>query len=290
MCQALVVGMSSFKWVDRTIEELNAPGESHPRVAVIGVGILGSYISIRLAYEGIGSQRLVDCNLLKPEDLPWYPLGKKYKWENRAEGVARYLTEERGNPDIRALPWIIDDAVCDRDLDRALASIDLVVAATGDPKLQARLAKRSLARGIPALFPSITGPTAGQVFVQRDRHEPCFFCWQPDYDQSVEPIAVEKLDRALSPILAGVAVGRAVTLIYDDVMKLPLHDFLARFEPQLRLVRVENGQVTRHGRMVDKRDDCPLCYGVRQQTMPPAQLGLSNLSNLLPGFSPMKWE
>jgi hypothetical protein len=143
-----------------------------------------------------------------------------------------------------------------RVLGQTLKGASLIIAATGDPVTQRRLAARALALGIPALFPALGEGTGGEIFVQLDSSLPCFFCWQGfrEEDAGLHGVAALNIDAALAIVgfTAQLALG---ILDNDSEYAKRLRSAPGVAQPQL-FVWIEDMLVPKP---VPWREDCPFC-------------------------------
>jgi molybdopterin/thiamine biosynthesis adenylyltransferase len=246
-------------WTARITGRVNLPLLADRLVAVVGVGTVGSQVSRELARAGVVRQLLIDYDSLKPENFPRHALGEDYELMNKAEAMAVYLKKELGQTEHRVAPLLIrDDLVSDSELNELFTGVDLVVAATGHPQTQRRLASLALRTwGIPALFPAITGPFDGEVFVQLDRDFPCFHCWHAFRGENAGADAVTALNIDAALGIAGLTTSLALGLLNESADTDLLTPEPQGFQPQLF---VQNRRAFAAKR-VKRRRNCPSCGG-----------------------------
>jgi ThiF family len=153
------------------------------RVAVVGVGTVGSQIANELAKCGVGHLRLIDHDRLEVANLSRHILPVAYVGRNKAEGLAEHLAAQVDGLRAEAIPSKIDQSVPDDLLDEWL-DVDLIVAATDDRQAQRRIGQRAFVPATPAIFPALYVEGGGEVIVQLDHGWPCFGCW--DYFRTEE--------------------------------------------------------------------------------------------------------
>jgi len=153
------------------------------RVAIIGLGAVGSDVADGLRRAFVGEFVLVDGDWLEPENLLRHLLAEEqYLGLNKAEAVARWLAAAapRTVRTIEFVPHYLTAEVPDSAIDRVLAGADVIVASTDDRRTQRRINRRALALEIPAVFPGVDATAErGEVFVSPGRGlGPCLECWE----------------------------------------------------------------------------------------------------------------
>jgi hypothetical protein len=223
-------------------------------------------VSRELAHAGVAHQLLIDYDLLKPENFPRHVLGKVYKYMNKAEAMAVYLEDELGQSEHRVAPLLIrDDLISDSELTELFTGVDLVIAATGHPRTQRRIADLALRTwGIPALFPAITGPFSGEVYLQLDRDFPCFRCWHRFRDENAGADAVTALNIDAALGIAGLTASLALGLLNESADTDLLTPGPQGFQPQLFIQTRRAFAV----KPVRRRRNCPSCGGLQMPEAP----------------------
>jgi hypothetical protein len=149
------------------------------KVAVIGVGSVGSRVAVELARSAVGTLVLIDGKRLTPENLTRHELGHDAVGQNKAEAMARHITSRIPSARVEVLARNLTTRVSNAALDATLGGCDLIVAATDDRRAQRRINRRAIALGIPAVYPMLEErANRGEVFVFLERERtPCFECW-----------------------------------------------------------------------------------------------------------------
>jgi adenylyltransferase/sulfurtransferase len=145
------------------------------RVAIAGIGGLGSPVSLYLAAAGVGYIRLIDYDLVELSNLNrqvvhWSTdLGRP-----KVESAAMKLTQL--NPEIKA--DAINEKITEETVKQLLKGIDLVV--DGQDNLQTRFLINSecITRGIPYVFAAIYG-FEGYLTTIKPGEGPCLRCIYP---------------------------------------------------------------------------------------------------------------
>jgi hypothetical protein len=171
----------------RVAGSVNFPLLQGKRVAIVGVGQVGSKIAEELANCGVGYLRLIDHDVLERQNLFRHVLPKAYLDHNKAEALAEYLAGEVDDLQTESIPHSVDHEMSNYLLDPWLAETDLVVVATDEPRVQKQVGLRALMLGIPSIFPGLYEGGGGEVVVQLGYQEPCFGCFSAFRD-ATEPL------------------------------------------------------------------------------------------------------
>lgn len=252
------------------------------RVAVVGVGQVGSLMAAELVKNGVGNLIVIDHDVLERSNLYRHILPKGYLAWNKAEALTDYLDREVENLRIEAVPFRIEPAISDRVLDDWLSDADLVVAATDDPDAQKRVGARALALEIPAIFPSLypeDDTDSGEVVVQLDRQYPCYGCWtgfreDVEHPRGVTMTSFRGLPVVFMTLVLCVALLDPATECSDLLNNGP-------DEPPNQ-VFILNRFGALEAERLSRRADCPACGGVEsasRQVTPEEQI--ADLKRLL---------
>jgi hypothetical protein len=242
----------------RLVGSVNFPLLQGKRVAIVGVGWVGSKIAEELANCGVGYLRLIDHDVLERQNLVRHALPEDYLDRNKAEALAEYLAAEVDNLQTESIPHSVDHEMSNALLDPWLAETDLVVVATDKPRVQKQVGERALMLGIPALFPALYEGGGGEVIVQFTREVPCFGCFSAFRD-------------ATEPLQGMVATNfSALPVIFTSLMlSMVLLDPKSEYgeliaegpgrPPNQRFVLNSFGAFT--PKPLPRRGDCPACGG-----------------------------
>ena len=146
-----VVGRQLLRRVDHTF--LTVRGGSAPRlasstVAIVGIGAVGSEIARNLAAMGVGHLRLVDHELVEPENVHRHVLGMRSTGYSKAAAMSVELASNFPHLKIDSRIARVEDLL--RDDPAFILESDLIVLSTGDETLERRL-NRLLLNGPPRL-------------------------------------------------------------------------------------------------------------------------------------------
>jgi molybdopterin/thiamine biosynthesis adenylyltransferase len=145
-------------------------------VALIGLGSVGSELTLQLARAGVGHLLLIDGGVLRIHHLPRHVLPHEYLQANKADGMADYLSAIPGI-DVAAINRNIDETFSDEEIDTLLAPIDLTIVATDERRTQRRISTRLLALDSLAVIPGLYRNGGGEIAVQFGPRLPCLNCW-----------------------------------------------------------------------------------------------------------------
>jgi molybdopterin-synthase adenylyltransferase len=143
-------------------------------VAVVGIGSVGSEVAAALAAAGVGSLRLIDNEVMNPENVHRHALGVRHIGINKATALSVELSSRLPH---QTVTWRAESVqgILANDADY-LTSADLIVIALGDETLERRL-NRLLADGPPRVH-TWTEPLGigGHALLVVPRRPGCFEC------------------------------------------------------------------------------------------------------------------
>lgn len=251
--------MSAPDYLARVRDRVDLTRIGELRIVIFGLGTVGSSITVELAGSGIQRFRLVDGDVLEPENIVRHAAGYAHVGHNKAEAMADVLATRYppGSTDVQYYPCFVDGAMADNFLDELIEDADLVVAATDDRRAQRRIAERALAADVPAIFPALYPDGGGEVFVSLGPAAPCLLCWEAFRPIEESLRAVTALNVEVSSV-AALAVQLALGVL-DPASSFaqlfagtptdrePRTLFVLRPHSNLQYVRVS------------RRDNCPIC-------------------------------
>lgn len=177
------------------------------RVLLVGCGSLGGHVAFELARAGVLDLTLVDCDVLKPENIHRHVLGRRYWFVPKALALASAIEEDI--PYVRAtgVASTIEEALGDGSVD--LAAYDLVICALGNPTVELAMNERLHAlRDGPATLFTWLEPLGigGHALLVADRGDGgCFECLYTSADE------VETLDNRAAFAGPRQSFGRALS-------------------------------------------------------------------------------
>jgi len=218
-----------------TMPELGIEGQlrlSKARVAVIGVGGLGSVSSLYLTLAGVGYLRLVDQDTIELHNLHRQALyTKKDLRYPKVEVAAKRLSEI--NPDVKI--DIVPENVRRSNVDSIIEGVDCVVDGLDNMSTRYIVNEACTKRGIPYVFGGALG-LEGNVTVFHPPETPCLECVFPGLDDEILPTCATRGVIGATPgtigaiqaleaikLLAGIGGGLKNRLLICDFKRM---DFL----------------------------------------------------------------
>lgn len=251
------------KYFARLNGHVDFPLMQGSRVAVVGVGMVGSQIALALANCAVGYLRLIDHDVFAVENAFRHALPAQYVRWNKATALADYLSKQVDSLEVEPIAREVKENTPSELLERWLSGVDLIVAATDRREAQRLVGQQALRLGIPAIFPALYLDGRGEIVVQTDTEDPCFGCW--DYARTnTEPLReVTGLPMAAMPVIyttirlcLGILdpTSPDSDLMRDDLRSQPRQFF--------RL----NRSGTLEGGILRWREGCPSCGGGAERT------------------------
>ena len=180
------------------------------RVAIIGVGALGSMVAERLTRAGIGSLRLIDRDWVEQDNLPRQTLfTERDAIDSRPKAIAAAEALAAINSTIKLEPQVID--FTPENAIKNLSDIDLIVDGTDNFETRYLLNDCSLKLNLPWVHGGVLGGS-GQVMTIVPHQTCCLRCILPD---PPDPTSLETCNTAgvLGASVAIVAAWQAVAAI-----------------------------------------------------------------------------
>jgi molybdopterin-synthase adenylyltransferase len=161
------------------LKELGKTGQQKlcaAKVAIVGVGGLGTVSSLYLALAGVGYLRLIDQDLIEVKNLHRQILYKIGDLDYpKAEIAAANL--QKFNSLIKTEP--ISENVNSRNVERLLAGVDLVVDGLDNMSTRYLVNRACIKLGIPYVFGAAIG-MEGNLSVFASPQTPCLECLLPN--------------------------------------------------------------------------------------------------------------
>lgn len=169
------------------------------KVAVCGLGALGSTIAERLARCGVGWMRLIDRDWVELDNLPRQALYTLHDAEyHLPKAIAAANQLSAIDPKIHLEPKVCD--LNHRNAIEMLEGVDIVLDGTDNFETRYLVNDACVSLGIPWVHAGIVG-ASGQAMLIEPGKTPCFRCLLPD----VPPI--ESMQTCESVGVLGPAVG-----------------------------------------------------------------------------------
>ncbi|MBB3108305.1 adenylyltransferase/sulfurtransferase [Paenibacillus phyllosphaerae] len=240
------------------------------RVAVVGLGALGSVAAQHLVRSGVGFVRIIDRDVLEWSNLQrqvLYTEDDVLRMLPKAEAAASRL--QSMNSTVTIEPHVTD--VTSSNAEELLSEVDLIVDGSDNFTVRYLINDVSLKHGIPWIYGGVVGST-GMTMNYIPGKTPCFRCLFPNPPQSG---AVDTCDTAgvISPAVDVVAsLQSAEALKWLSGNAQAMRDTLLQLDlwhQQWMPLKVGNSH----------RDDCPACAKghyefLEQHTFEPAAVAL----------------
>jgi len=110
------------------------------RVAVAGLGGLGSQVALALARSGVGHLRLIDFDVVEPSNLARQAYGRQHLGRLKTEALAEIIRDINPHLDLNLLNLKLDR----RNIPEALAGYPIIVEALDRPESKAELVNSAL--------------------------------------------------------------------------------------------------------------------------------------------------
>jgi molybdopterin-synthase adenylyltransferase len=227
------------------------------RVAVVGVGALGSVIAERLVRAGVGYVRLIDRDWVEWDNLPRQTLfneGDAQERTPKAVAAAKHLSAIDSG--IKVEP-IIADVIPANAFER-LSGVDLILDGTDNFETRYLVNDFSLEHGVPWIHGGCVG-ASGQGLVCLPGQSACFRCLMPEPlppDQQATCDSAGVLGPAIT-MVAGWQAMEAIKVLAGQTSaicrKLVVFDW---WENSVRFIKLERDT---HG------DGCPACVQGRRE-------------------------
>ncbi|MEM6691030.1 MAG: ThiF family adenylyltransferase [Planctomycetota bacterium] len=183
------------------------------RVAVVGLGALGSVVAEILARAGVGELRLIDRDVVEWSNLQRQAL---YNEEDarqaipKSEAAANHLA--RINGDVELVPHVLD--LQPHNLAIPLGRVDLIIDGSDNFAVRLLVNDWALSKGIPWVHGGCVG-SSGQVRAFLPGERTCFRCLVPDVPPAS---AMETCDTAgvLGPathLIASMQAAEAIKIL-----------------------------------------------------------------------------
>ncbi|MDA8352784.1 MAG: ThiF family adenylyltransferase [Firmicutes bacterium] len=226
----------------------------HSRVAVVGLGALGTALSHHMVRAGVGYVRLIDRDFVEPSNLQRQML---FDEADAEEGIPKAIAAEQKLTAINSQTEL-ESHVADLTANNAeslLTGVDVILDGTDNFAVRYLINDVSVKHGLPWIYGGVVS-SRGMTFTIRPGITPCLRCLFPD---SPAPGTAETCDTAgvIGPAVQVVAAFQAT-----EALKLLVGDMEA-LNPHLRHFELwHNHDAALQGQ---KRDDCPACGQHRYQ-------------------------
>jgi molybdopterin/thiamine biosynthesis adenylyltransferase len=223
------------------------------RVAVVGLGALGSVQADLLARAGVGELRLIDRDFVEISNLQRQTL---YDESDAAEALPKAVAAARRlarvNSEVRIEPLVAD--LSPRNIDETLEGVDLILDATDNFETRYLINDFAVRGGVPWIYGAAVGSYGVKLAIVPGLTA-CFRCVYPEPPRGAQPTC--ETEGVLGPVTAAVAA-----LQTGDALKI-----LARGKEspvtivaRLTTIDVWSGEI-RQTAPPARDPDCPCCAG-----------------------------
>src|SRR3990170_398149 len=241
------------------LAELGRQGQEklrRSRVAVVGLGGLGTASALYLALAGVGHLRLIDQDTVELKNLHRQIL---YSLDNlrypKVEAAAERI--QHMNPDVTIEP--VPENVNESNIDDIVCDVNCVVDGLDNMRTRYLLNRACVRNRIPYVFGAAIG-VEGNLSVLHSPETPCLECFLPGLDDRQLPTCDTRgVLGATTGIIGSLQAMEAVKLLADMggslKGKLMVCDFRDMYFTTIEIF---------------KRPDCPVC-GRKQHIKPAAK-------------------
>ncbi|WP_126428170.1 ThiF family adenylyltransferase [Brevibacillus marinus] len=220
------------------------------RVAIVGMGALGTVLANHLVRAGVGFVRFIDRDFVEPSNLQRQMLYDESDAEQHLpKAIAAYEKLRRINSQVQLEPIVAD--LTPYNAERCLAGVDLVLDATDNFQVRYLINDFCVKHGVPWIYGGAVS-AKGMFLAIRPGSTACLRCLFPE---APKPGDTPTCDTAgvIGPIvhvIASYQAAEALKLLVgaDDALNpyLEHFDLWANQHQQIRVAQA-------------KRSDCPTC-------------------------------
>jgi len=214
-------------------------------VCIVGLGGLGSPVTLQLAAMGVGHMRLVDQDVVEPSNLHRQLLyGVKYIGYPKVEVAARRVRELNPNVEVEPLPISINA----ENAEDIVSGMDVII--DGLDRMMPRYAINRACQkiGVPYIFAAAI-MTFGNVTTIIPGKTPCLECFQGNLKDEMLPTCADVgVHTSLLSVIAGIETSEAIRIILGK-------------EPCLanKLLHFDISDLTFEEIDILKVESCPVC-------------------------------
>jgi len=223
------------------------------KICVVGLGGLGSPVSIQLASMGVGHIRIVDRDIVENSNLQRQPL---YDFDKvgypKVEAAAERLRGLNPFIDVEPLPLSLNE----RNSERIIKGMDVVVDCLDSMTSRYALNRACIKLGIPLIFGAVITHIGNTTTIIPGKTV-CLECFQGGMDDETLPsCALVGVHPSIIAIIASIQVSEAIRIILGRPPNLKNILLFCDLE-DLSLERIE----------LTKVETCPVC-GSRPRSTP----------------------
>lgn len=220
------------------------------RVAVIGMGALGSAAADRLARAGIGYLRLIDRDVVELSNLQRQLLYTERDAAGETPKAAAAAAALRGiNSEIEIEPVITD--LNRGSIDRLLDGIDLVLDATDNMETRMLINEVCHRRRLPWIYGGVLSTIGMTMNILPEDGSPCLRCAFPEQKKNSsrpeETCATAGILNTVTTVIASIECTEAYKILIGD----------PAVRRTLLYLDLWNNEVDET--VIERRPDCPVC-------------------------------
>ncbi|OYD06748.1 ThiF family adenylyltransferase [Paludifilum halophilum] len=242
---------------------------SESRVAVVGMGALGTALAHHMVRSGVGYVRLIDRDFVEASNLQRQMLFDEADAEEalpKAEAARRKLTAINSAAELEAhivdLTW--------NNAESLLTGVDLILDGSDNFTVRYLINDVSVKHDIPWIYGGAVS-ARGMSFTIRPGITPCLRCLFP---QSPDPGTAETCDTAgvIGPIIQVIAAYQAT-----EALKILIGD-TESLNPKLRHVELWHNREASLSVEERRQKDCPACGRQQFDYLDPKEKSASAVS------------
>lgn len=176
------------------------------KIAIIGLGTLGSPSAMELSRSGVGVLNLADFDYVEAGTIARWPLGVSAIGRRKVDAIREFLAKNYPFTEIEVFCGMVGGALYGadyrdaHDLERLL-DVDLIFDATAERGIQHFLSDVAVELGKPYICISATpGAWGGLIFRKRPGDPACWSCLQHAMNEGAIPTPPSDPDGMLQPI------------------------------------------------------------------------------------------
>jgi molybdopterin-synthase adenylyltransferase len=162
------------------------------RVLIAGCGSGGGRVALDLVMSGVPNLTLLDHDIIGPENVIRHVCGRRFVGQKKVDALAEVLWDR--NPDAN-IERIEADIMTYRDMDKLVASADVVVLATDNEPSRYKVNELCVSHGIPFVVGRVfTRGIGGEVFSYRPQSGGCLACLESVLQRTQYREGVREID------------------------------------------------------------------------------------------------
>lgn len=220
------------------------------RVAIIGVGALGSVVAEQLVRAGVGYVRIIDRDFVEVSNLHRQVLYTEQDAEKllpKVTAAANYL--QMINSSITIEPIIAD--INNTNIEQLLHNIDVIVDGTDNVSTRYLLNEYSIKSGVPWIYGAVVG-TIGRTAAFIPSITPCYHCLFPTAPTigTMDTCDTVGVLAPISQMISSLQVGNVLKLLTGQQSAI---------KQELLQIDLWNNSFMPLQFEHAKRSDCPVC-------------------------------